>query len=281
MWRVFFIWCFSVVIAAAEQSVHEAQTFVWGEAEREYFLHVPEDIPDGAPLVVALHGLGGNAEKLRYGLGLNERADAQGFAALYPQGVRLRQGSRHWNAGFGFSDTDDLGFLNGLIANLRRSHDLGPVYVFGISNGAYMAYHMACHGAENVQAIASVVGTISRSDWNACAPSGGIDLLHIRGENDFIIQRGGIEHWASGATDIPSEAQLVAHWAALQAAHPIPPEVSIPGTNIKEYQSDENGARLRVITLSGFGHDWPHLKNSGVSAVDVIVDFFLERGASH
>ena len=40
-------------------------TFDWNGTEREYLLHVPFDLPAGAPLLFSLHGLSGNMEDMR------------------------------------------------------------------------------------------------------------------------------------------------------------------------------------------------------------------------
>ena len=49
-----------------------------GGIERSYKLHLPQGLPQGAPLVVVLHGYGGNNDPGRFGL--NAAADRHGFA---------------------------------------------------------------------------------------------------------------------------------------------------------------------------------------------------------
>ena len=71
------------------ESVSELLHFDHQGTQRSYFIHLPAAHDGPMPLFVLLHGMGGSAEKLRYGLGFNERANQQGFAVLYPQGQRL------------------------------------------------------------------------------------------------------------------------------------------------------------------------------------------------
>ena len=115
---------FSVLAHPLWAQVAEHGTLLHDGVEREHYLFVPQDADETTPLFVALHGLGGNAKNLRFGIGLTKRAQGDGFAVVYPQGIRLSQGSRHWNAGFSFSTIDDLGCLDRLIAQIYVKHGL-------------------------------------------------------------------------------------------------------------------------------------------------------------
>ena len=54
---------------------------------REYYLHLPNNIEDDAPLVFVLHGYSGTANSLMNYTGMNQVANANGFAVCYPQGI--------------------------------------------------------------------------------------------------------------------------------------------------------------------------------------------------
>lgn len=49
------------------------------------YVHVPDDLEPGAPVVVALHGCTQSAQAYHQGSGWSELADEQGFAVVYPQ----------------------------------------------------------------------------------------------------------------------------------------------------------------------------------------------------
>ena len=85
-----------------------------GGVSRRYFVHVPQNIPVGSPLVVVMHGYTGSAEGIMEYSAMNELADRNGFVVLYPQGTRDQYGYSFFNVGYDFhvnSGIDDLGFV--------------------------------------------------------------------------------------------------------------------------------------------------------------------------
>ncbi|WP_370230573.1 PHB depolymerase family esterase [Cognatishimia sp.] len=277
------IWVILSTSQLVAGGVHEGRSFHHDGAERVYFLHVPKGLPDNAPLLVALHGLGGDAGRLRYGLGFNELADQYGFAVLYPQGARLASGSRHWNPGFDFSQVDDFGFLTGLIAHVAAANDLNAekVYVLGISNGGYMAYHLACRGA-NVAGIASVIGMIGGRDWQNCNPRRQVRLLHIHGRDDPVIRFQGIPKWSNGWGGQASVPDVVAQWATqLQDVERHDGTNALGGLDdpaslqITSFEDSQGQPQVALIAIDGFGHDWPFTFNTGLDTATTIVEFFF------
>ncbi len=70
--------------------------------ERSFILHLPPDFRTRVPLPVllAFHGGGGNAPGFQKYAGLDARADALGFAVVYPNGSgRFGRRLLTWNAG--------------------------------------------------------------------------------------------------------------------------------------------------------------------------------------
>ncbi|TMA54740.1 MAG: hypothetical protein E6J75_13420 [Deltaproteobacteria bacterium] len=122
--------------------------FPHGGRARSYHLHVPESVrPDVAhPLVLVLHGGGGNGFGMSRLSHFNRVADERGFIAVYPDGV-----DAFWADGRGVTDADDhgvddVGFLMALLDALAGRHGIDParVFVAGISNGGFMAQRLAC-----------------------------------------------------------------------------------------------------------------------------------------
>ncbi|MEM6309956.1 MAG: PHB depolymerase family esterase [Pseudomonadota bacterium] len=256
-------------------SIHQTLTLNHDGRARSYHLHLPPDTQGDVPLVVVLHGLGGHANKLRYGLGLNSRADKLGYAVVYPQGLESRWGP-HWNAGFPFSDVDDVGFLTKLAQDLQEAYQIDPerTYVLGISVGGFMAYHLACHAPDVFRAQAVVLGSMSGEDWANCAPKDPVSILHIHGTNDPLIPYDGSDHWASGWGGAGAIPQVVERWANRQEAQPVAPTFKLPGATTNSYKNQPTGTEVTLISLQGYGHDWPHEENSSISAADVVFEFF-------
>ena len=67
------------------------QIFNHEGTEREYLIHLPENLPPKAPLVVFLHGYRGDARDYAQ-MGMSRVADTNRFAVVYPQGLPDRKG---------------------------------------------------------------------------------------------------------------------------------------------------------------------------------------------
>ena len=61
------------------------------------------------------------------------------------------------------------------------------VYVSGFSNGAFMAYTLACFLSNKVAAFAPVAGSLSPEDYDSCNPQRPVPIIHIHGVNDSQI----------------------------------------------------------------------------------------------
>ena len=102
-----------------------------GGTERSYKLHLPQGLPQGAPLVVVLHGYGANNDPGRFGM--NAAADRHGFAVCYPQGAKDGRGKTCWNVGYPFQADmaiDDVEFITQLVRHLQKKHGLSRRNVF-------------------------------------------------------------------------------------------------------------------------------------------------------
>lgn len=156
-----------------------------GGIEREYWMYLPDGLPQGAPLVVALHGYGGSALKGKNGL--MDKADAEGFAVCYPQGSTDSRGKAFWNVGYPFNKTDkvdDVKFLRRLVKTLWRDFGLSRENTFmtGMSNGGEMCWLMAQKSPDTFTAYASVAGlTIEGMDRVFPKP---VPFMEIHGTAD-------------------------------------------------------------------------------------------------
>ena len=155
-------------------------------------LVTPLDFVEGeTPLIVSLHGFGGDsAFHLAY-VPLHERVNSDGFALLLPNGAPDREGNRVWNptdrcCDGGKAGEDDVAFLTELVAEARKTGDFGPVYFFGYSNGGFMAYHVACKGLPGLRAVASLAGTSYVED-SSCEGAPPVSVLHVHGTADEVI----------------------------------------------------------------------------------------------
>ena len=111
--------------------------------ELRMLTHVPAGLPQGAPLVVVLHGCSQNAAGYDHGAGWSALADRHGFALLLPEQQRANNG----NLCFNWFEPEDVARGHGEVRSIREmaaqmvaAHRLDParVYITGLSAGGAM-----------------------------------------------------------------------------------------------------------------------------------------------
>ena len=160
-------------------------------------LVMPLEPIEGNPLIVSLHGFGGNSADHALYVPFHEQVLDEGFGLILPNGIRNEDGQRFWNptdpgASSGKASQDDYTYLSHIIIEAQMLKDFGPVYLFGYSNGGFMAYHMACKGLPGLRAVASLAGT-SYVDDTDCESAVPVSVLHIHGTDDAVVLFDGVE----------------------------------------------------------------------------------------
>jgi polyhydroxybutyrate depolymerase len=264
---------------------------------RAYRVHVPRRYRPGlaAPLLVALHGGGGDmdwqADDAKYGLiGQSERA---GFIVVFPNGYsRFPRGRlATWNGGRCCGrardlDVDDVGFIRAVVGHVSQALDIDRSRVFatGMSNGAMMAYRLACEAADMFRAIAAVAGTDNTLD---CRPSRPVSIAHFHARDDDHVRFDGgagpgAFRDASAVTDFTSVPATIAHWAALDGCAAAPRRVlQAPGAYCELRTDCRDGAMLQLCVTDTGGHSWPGGQKArgappsqALSATDAMWNFF-------
>ena len=164
-----------------------------GRADRSVLVAPVEFVDGETPLIVSLHGYGGDSAWHSVYMPLHERVNSDGFALLLPNGAPDGEGNRSWNPTDGtFTEKtgkaggDDVAYLTELVAEARKVRDFGPLYFFGFSNGGFMSYHMACKGIPGLRAVASLSGTSYVED-SSCEGAPPVSVLHVHGTADSVI----------------------------------------------------------------------------------------------
>ncbi len=186
-------------------------------------LVTPAEIVDGqTPLIVSLHGFGGNSAGHATYIPLHERVNTDGFALLLPNGILGVGGSRFWNPTDEVGEAakggaDDVAYLTELVASAQEAGNFGHVYFFGYSNGGFMSYHMACKGLPGLRAVAALAGTSYLKD-SACDGAPPVSVLHIHGDEDAVIRFAGAQvKSATKDTETPAfyvgAEEMVTRWS--------------------------------------------------------------------
>lgn len=263
----------AALIAAAQRSAAQLETITVGDRQREFLLHVPQDMTEEpAPLVFVFHGGGGRAFGTMNLTRFNEVADREKFLVVYPAGI-----GRSWNDGrvtqvsqAHRDDVDDLAFFDSLLAHLsdRFSVDAQRVYATGISNGAMFAHYLAAHRAEKIAAIAPVVGGIATPFDERFEPAAPVSVLIIQGTDDPLVPYDGGKVLAGGLRDrggIVSTNDAVELWVRANGCDPEPEVAWLPDrdpedgcrTQSQTWSNGRGGSEVVLWRVEGGGHTWP------------------------
>lgn len=141
------------------------------DLDRRYFVHVPPNLDpqQSVPVVLIFHGAGMNGRMMPGFCGMNDKADAADFVAVYPNGTGVAELLLVFNAAgtpekpYG-SRADDVKFVGALLDDLGTvlRIDSDRVYATGFSNGAMLCYRLAAEIPDRIAAIAPVSGTQGR-----------------------------------------------------------------------------------------------------------------------
>jgi polyhydroxybutyrate depolymerase len=272
--------------------------------ERRYLLHVPPAYTSTRkwPVVVMFHGGGGTAAVAMRETEWAEKADKEGFLAVFPEGTspdasrpaRFRDNPQTWNDGSRRSnvgaverDAADVEFVSKMLADLmlRFSVDEHRIYVTGFSNGASMAFRIARELSSLIAAAAPVAG----ADWlEDRMPERPVPLLYFTGTADPL------NPYAGGEVRIgkkvfgtkPAIQEMIKRWVTILGCSDENHVVyDKDGTTGIAYGSAGESAKVVLYTIEAHGHHWPGGKSTlpesltgrntaKIRATDVIWDFF-------
>jgi poly(3-hydroxybutyrate) depolymerase len=152
---------FAVCLLTVAHAQNLFKTMTYGDTTRTYRIYIPSiyDSSQPVPLVMALHGLGDNANNFQ-GVGFNQIANTENFIAVYPNALNdPLLGAAGWNAGVNpLNNIDDVGFLNALMDTVQSGYsiDTSRVYVCGFSLGGFMTHRLACESGERITAACHI-----------------------------------------------------------------------------------------------------------------------------
>ena len=262
-------------------------TFNWDKIDREYLLYTPTNLAENAPLVFVFHGYTGSAAGIMNYCGMNEVADANGFAVCYPQGTEDLYGNNFFNVGYDFQnnpEVDDLGFTIALAEYLQETHGFSNTNTFstGMSNGGDFSYLLACQASETFRAIAPVSGMIMENIYQSCNPENPVPVFETHGTEDDVTLYDGDPYNNDGwgvYLGIPSTIDFFVNQNNLTDLNftELPNLDNGDGSIIESYvySSSNSNNEVWLYKVIGGGHDWPGSEgNMDVNISEEIWDFF-------
>ena len=288
---------FAVVAGAPDgRASEQRQTLIHNGIERHYLIRVPGELSQGnrrVPLVLVLHGGGGNADNVEKVTGFTDKAGKEGFIVVYPEGTGRRKNKLlTWNAGHccGYAmdnRVDDVGFISALIDKLIKNYPIDPkrVYATGVSNGGMMAHRLGIELSNKFAAIAPVIGTLFGGEKRAAQP---ISAIMINGKLDKSVPYqggppGGFFKSAWDGTPTKPALEQAVFWAGSNGCTGSPVKTDT-GTYTRWQYHCPAGLAVELYLVDDNGHAWPggqkgsnmlgDKPSSTFNGTDVIWDFF-------
>ena len=285
---------FAASVAHAAQDAR--QTLKVNGSDRSYVVraaHLGANQPtERVPLVLVLHGGGGNAAIAENMSGFTAKARQEGFIVAYPEGSGRFAGKLlTWNAGHccGYAmkrNIDDVAFISALIERLIADYPVDPqrVYVTGMSNGGLMSHRLGIELSDKLAAIAPLVATLFGDEPQ---PRGPVAALMINGMLDKAVPHlggppgGRVSDAWDGTPTKPALAQA-SFWAKANGCAATPAQQDHGRYLLWRYTCAPGGA-VELYLLKDNGHAWPggqpgsrrgDTPSSALNATDVIWRFF-------
>jgi polyhydroxybutyrate depolymerase len=234
------------------------QQMSWGGITRNYLLFVPGSYAH-AGVAVVFHGLYANElSLLKYVI---PTAAARGIVVAFPQGV-----DNSWNAGgccsvARASHIDDVGFAHELITTLVAKYQPRRVVASGYSNGAMLAWLLACQPHSLIGGIVDASGTEGIPEAN-CTPSAPLTAVAVHGLQDPTVPYHGGSSPITAGVDYSSPFRaipdVITEWGRDHDHCATSSQATTPGWSAIHWSSCAGGTVVSLYTIDGMGHSVPN-----------------------
>ena len=264
--------------AAARDKLH---SFSHDGLKRVFVVHLPPQYEEGRhlPMVMVLHGGGGNIRSVVRQTRMSETADQHGFIVVYPAGTAVgRHRMLTWNANFCCgsamkNNVDDIGFVSQLIDFMVSEYqvDSWRVYATGHSNGGMLSLRLACELPDRITAIAPN-GAQGRV-LNCRKGTRPVPVMYLHGKEDpgspyeggqcgglfqDFLKSMGISADRKGAVwQCDSVKAVLATFAKRNGCSRETRRISISEGTIESFLDCPKGGEVDFYLLDSAGHSWP------------------------
>ena len=219
------------------------------------------------PLVVSLHGGGTTASGHDSYTRLREKAAAEGFALLSPDGT-----GTSWNAGSCCEPSAGLKVDHTQVISVMLDDaatvlplDARRLYAAGHSNGGMMAYRLACELSGRFAAVAVNAGVMMERDLDAdppravyqCQPQRPVPILHMHGLEDRCVPFEGGESAGDAGGERPPASDSINFWLNHNLCSLFSRRTYRQGGARCGAWDCAAGAEVELCTVEGGGHVWP------------------------
>ena len=263
---------------------------------RRYVRYEPPglDPATAVPLVLVLHGRGGNGTIAERLYEMSDQAALHGFVVVYPDALGDPP-TWHSGLGLGGSQGDDVAFIRALVEREAgtRALDQRRVFTCGHSSGGLMSYRLAAEASDLFPAVGIVAGSVGVRGPNGRTitipkPPRPVSVIHFHGTDDPLVPyNGGSPSRPAGFVSV---AESIRFWVAENGCDPTPTTETVGVARRETYAGGRDGAEVTLWTIEGGGHGWPKVGGrssvgvspAGISATELIWGFFAvhPRGAT-
>jgi poly(hydroxyalkanoate) depolymerase family esterase len=267
--------------SASAASLQEVTAFGTNPGALRMFRYVPDGLPAGRPVVVALHGCTQNASGYGTGSGWTQLADRWGFSVVLPQ----QQSANNASLCFNWFQNGDMARGQGEAASVaqmveRQVGDVsgGPVHVTGLSAGGGLAAVMMSAYPEKFAAGGIVAGlpygcAQAAGSPYVCMYVGATQTPDQWGDRVRAARPGYAGPWPTlvafqGTTDYTVKpvnmTDLVEQWTDVHGTDQTA-DVSdmVAGYPHKAYRDGSGAAVVETYSITGMGHGQPVDPGSG------------------
>lgn len=239
--------------------------------ERQYYLYLPDtDIND---LLIVLHPFGSNGRAMQFVTGLNDYADSEGFAVVYPDSADY-----YWDDGrvaVGLppdeGEFDDVGFITTLADSLSEELAIESIYLAGLENGGGMAFRIACEAPQHFEAIITVASIMWEYHRDNCGDtSAPLNMLMIMGAEhpQFIPEGDNVEYLSTGN---------IFRWLGWQDSINIwrernncpESEQAVIDQDLTVYSDCDNDTEVAFWSIPHAGYNWARMADNSINRFGV------------
>ncbi|MDX1485735.1 MAG: PHB depolymerase family esterase [Alphaproteobacteria bacterium] len=252
----------------------ETRTIQAGGLARTVHFQLPAGRFTGRrPLVIVLHALGATGAAERARGRFRSMAAREGAIVAFPDGIEGR-----WNYGAPIGRSGpvlvkgrrvrDTVLLRRLARRLVADGRADParLYLIGISNGAMMAYRVACETPGRFAAIAALVSGMTVSQRSACRPARPVPLLILGGTADRFHAYAGARGQRGVLLSVPATVDF---WRRRnrcggESRHDLADRNREDGSTVTVFRhlGCDQGAEVLFYRIDGGGHRLPGLASA-------------------
>ena len=245
---------------------------------RSYYLSLPESLEEPIPLIINMHGFGGNSLSQNWNTGMDEYALPLGIAVVYPQGL-----NNSWNVGtfWDVNPYDDINFISSLIDSIGYEYnvDMNRIYATGMSNGGYMAYELACELSDKIAAFGSVTGNFMLNDEQICNNNRETPIIHFHGTADAVV-----DYYPPSFDGSLTISESMEFWTSLNGLYDVSVDTMIGINNQLDvikyiYSRNSTNVNFTHYKVINGGHEWFGSQWSyptAVNASESLIDYFMQ-----